>query len=485
MKNINNTTFTDNGCLTNISTLNKNLDFFYIAPTLRNKNENLLLKLFKDALNEDKTTALRILFYIRDVRGGQGERNIFRICLLHLINKETNWLKNNLHLISEYGRYDDLLILLKSKIKDTVLNYIKVQLDEDLKNYEANKNISLLAKWLPSENSQKLFNKQYYNILINSKLFGTHKQYRKTISKLRQYLNILETKLCNKDYTNLDYSKLSGYNIFKYKKAFTRNDNDRYSTYLNSVEKGNTKINSNVLYPYDLVRGYISGSNWTNPISNKIDNTIEAQWKALPDYVPEINGLVVCDTSGSMLGLPICVAMSLAIYIAERNKSVTWKDYVIPFSSDANWQKVTGETLLDKLNSIYTGDCSDTNLEAVFDLILSRAIYFNVKDIDMPKQLLIISDMQFNSNTHNLASLDMIKLKYLNAGYTLPQLVWWNVNSKNTNTPATINDDGSILLSGCSPAMLKIALSGKDSMLEVMNKIINADRYKNIIYSNL
>lgn len=483
MKNIDNTTLTDNGCLTNVSTLNKNLDFFYMAPTLRNKNESILLNLFKKALAEDKTTALRILFYIRDIRGGQGEREVFRACLLYLANNETNWLKNNLNLISEYGRYDDLLILLKSKIKDTVLNHIKAQLDEDLKNYEDNKNISLLAKWLPSENSQKLCNKQYYNLLIRSKLFGTHKQYRQIISKLRMYLNILETKLCNKDYSDLDYSKLSGYNIFKYKKAFTRNDNAKYIAYLDSVEKGEIKINSNVLYPYDLVRGYITESNWNNPLSNKKDNTIEAQWKALPDYVPEINGLVVCDTSGSMIGLPMCVAMSLAVYIAERNKSATWKNCVIPFSHNAKWQTITGETLLDKLNSIYTGDCSDTNLEAVFDLILSRAIYFNVKNIDMPKQLLIISDMQFNSNKHNLTSLDMIKQKYLNAGYTLPQLVWWNVNSKNTNTPATINDDGSILLSGCSPAVLKIALSSKDSMLEVMNKIINADRYVNIIYN--
>lgn len=183
-----------------------------------------------------------------------------------------------------------------------------------------------------------------------------------------------------------------------------------------------------------------------------------------------------------MNGLPMAVAMSLAVYIAERNKSEIWKNYVIPFSSSAKFMEVSGETLLEKLISIYTGDCSNTNLQAVFDLILNRAKAANVLAEDMPKQLLIISDMEFDSTSFGYTNYEKIKHKYKESGYALPKLVWWNVDSRNTQTPVTIDDKNNLLLSGSSPSCLKVALSGEFDIVETINKIIEQERYSCINY---
>ena len=278
-------------------------------------------------------------------------------------------------------------------------------------------------------------------------------------------------------------------------------------SYLEDVANGKTKINSSTLYPYDLVKKYngkvvgcynFDDNNRNYRIDGEIDPTVEEQWKALPDYVPEINGIVVNDTSGSMTGLPMDVSNSLAIYIAERNKSEVWRNYIIPFSSKAYWKEVKGNTLLEKLASVQTGDCSNTNLQSVFDLILGRAIEKHIPKEDMPKVLLIITDMEFDNIDYSTADIvfdldadyneikksypkktnfEAITKKYQEAGYERPNLVWWNVNSRNTQTPITKDDDGNILISGCSPAMLSVALSGNFNPIDAMNRIINQPRY--------
>ena len=481
----NNKTYTENGALTNKSTLSGIVDWFFHGAALRREtNEDRILKLFEGALVEDKTAALRTLFYIRDVRGGQGERRVFRICLKYLANTEKNWLVKNLNLIAEYGRYDDYLVLLDTNCKEEVVDYLGTQLEKDLQHHFNSEltSISLLAKWMPSENASSPITKKYAKLLLSTGKFGAAKSYRKALSLLRKDLEIVETKLCNKEYTAIDYSKLPSYAALKYREAFKRNDKERYEKYLEDVKNGKAEIKAKTLYPYDLIRNYSSQLGWSRR-NIEIDPTIEAQWEALPDYVPEINGLVVNDTSGSMEGLPMDVSLSLALYIAERNKSEVWKNYVIPFSSRAEWKHVEGNTLAAKLASIFTGDCTNTNLQAVFDLILQRAKAANVKQEDMPQFLLVISDMEFDccGDTYT-TNLEMIKKRYADAGYTLPTLVFWNVESRNNQTPATINDQGVVLLSGASPAAMKVALEGGQNMQEVINKIINAERYLKICY---
>jgi uncharacterized protein with von Willebrand factor type A (vWA) domain len=497
-----NKTSTENGALTNISTLDAIVDWFYHGAALRREmDENRILNLFVNAFNANPTKALRILFYIRDVRGGQGERRVFRIVLKYLANAETDWLKSNLNLIAEYGRYDDFLELLYTNLKDEVVDYLGNQLEKDLQHHLNNEisSISLLGKWMPSENSSSKITRKYAKTLLSTGKFGSARSYRKALTLLRKDLEIVEDKLRRKDYSSIDYSKLPSYAMLKYSKncihtknystmqgAFLRNDNQRFTEYLNSVEKGETKINANTLYPYDIAKDYINHicyNSWSGTSIPKEDKTAELQWKALPDYVPEINGIVVNDTSGSMTGLPMCVSMSLAVYIAERNKSEIWRNYVIPFSSNAKWKEVKGKNLAEKLVSIYTGDCSNTNLQKVFDLILERAKSANVEDKDMPKQIIIISDMEFDHCGQNSTNFEAIRNKYLEAGYTLPTLIWWNVDSRSNQTPVTINDKGCILLSGSSPVCLQTALSGENSIIEAINKIIDQERYSCIIYN--
>lgn len=489
-----NKTFTENGALTNTSSLSKIVDWFFHGAALRKAEEKRILDLFTDAFKENPTSALRILFYIRDIRGGQGERRTFRICLQWLGNHEAKWLSKNLSLIFEYGRWDDYFVLFDTKLANTVIDFIGSQLEKDLKHHVNNEinNLSLLAKWMPSEASVKYETKKCYNTLIKTGKFGTKRNYRKAISILRKDLDIVERKLSAKEYSNIDYEKLPSYAMLKYSKpcvhngtegSFLRNDKKRFSEYLDKVNKGETKINAKTLYPYDLAREYTDNFYWNHSYKkSELNATVEAQWKALPDYVPEINGLVVCDTSGSMDGLPMAVAMSLAVYIAERNKSEVWKNYVIPFSHSAKFMEVSGETLLEKLLSIYTGDCSNTNLQAVFDLILNRAKAANVLAEDMPKQLLIISDMEFDSASFGYTNYEKIKRRYEESGYALPKLVWWNVDSRNTQTPVTIDDKNNLLLSGSSPSCLRIALSGEFDIVETINKIIEQERYSCINY---
>lgn len=515
-----NKTFTENGAYSEKSTLSKVVDLFFHGAALRN-SLNLAVPLFKDAFAENPTEALRILFYIRDIRGGQGERDIFRNILVYLGNHETDWVIKNLNLIPEYGRWDDMFVLLNSKAKDATCDFILNQLMDDIQKLQDNNgNISLLAKWLPSECTKNINTKNYYNIIIkafNAK-FSDHpifnseiscrKAYRQMISALRAKLNIVETNISKKEYNNINYETVPSYAMKKYGSlsktkskpeggAFIRNDAMRFTSYLDKVKSGEAKINSSTLFPYNLVHNYfcaagINGFLWpekNNLINIELDATIEAQWKALPDYVPEIDGLVIADTSGSMSGLPIEVSISLAIYIAERNKSEVWRNYVIPFSSNARFIDITennAKTLKDKINNVYTGDCSNTNLQAVFDLILDRSVHLNIPPEDMPKQLIIISDMQFDPQTKYadsfaLTNYEVIKKRYTQAGYTMPNIVWWNVASCNINTPVTINDKGNILLSGCSPAIMNVALNS-NGIIECVNQVINSDRYKNINY---
>ena len=492
---MNNTTYTENGAITNKSTLDANLDWFFHGAAMRSADAERIIELFSKAFYEDPEKALKTLFYIRDCRGGQGERRVFRKCIGAMANTEEtqNWLKDNLSLIDNYGRFDDYLCLLDTQLEVPVAQYLLNQLLDDKNNAEQGSIfISQCAKWMPSLTSSaesKRIAKHFIKLVRqNFASDFTEEKYRKLISYLRKQLKIVEHNLTNKDYESIDYSKIPSYASLKYRKAFNRNDKVKYLLYLADVANGKAKINAKTLYPYDLVKEYVNMCGGYN--TETIDETIEAQWKALPDYVPEINGIVVNDTSGSMTGLPMYVSMSLAVYIAERNKSEVWKNYIIPFSSRAEWKEVKGDTLLDKLKSVYTGDCSNTDLQAVFDLILGRAIEKHIPKEDMPKVLLIISDMEFDDTDYSLIDFELnpdlvkkktnfeaITKKYQEAGYERPNLVWWNVDSRNTQTPITKDDDGNILISGCSPAVLTTALSGEFNPVDAMNRVINQARY--------
>lgn len=469
-----NMTYTENGALTHKSSNSAIVDFFFHGAALRTeKDEHRIINLFADAFKEDPTTALRILFYIRDIRGGQGERRIFRIMLSYLVLNHPDWLIKNMKLIPEYGRWDDLFILRNTSLEAHMIDFIKKQLMEDLDNYSQGKSVSLLAKWLPSENTSSIKTRTVAKYMrIN--LGYTPRAYRKVLSTLRNAIDVVERKLSAKQVDLIQYAHVPSNASLKYKKAFMKHDEERYKAYLDSVSKGETKINAATLYPYDLVHKAMF----------EYDNTVEALWKNLPDYVEDLCGLVVADTSGSMYGRPMEVSISLAMYIAERNKNEAWKDYFISFSRVPKFHKVQGKTLIERMRSVKLGHIENTDLQAVFNMILTRAIQHSVPQEDMPKILLIVSDMEFDRCcVHNsLTNFETIRNKYESAGYEMPTVVFWNVNSRNTQSPITIDERGAVLIGGCSPVVLKYALGSCTSPLQMVYNVTESNRYKNIVF---
>ena len=469
-----NMTYTENGALTHKSSNSAIVDFFFHGAALRTeKDEHRIINLFADAFKEDPTTALRILFYIRDIRGGQGERRVFRIILRNLAFKQSDWLIKNLKLIPEYGRWDDLFILKDSPVESHMIMFIKQQFITDMDNCFNGNSVSLLAKWMPSENTSSTETRALATY-VRMNLGYTSRTYRKNLSMLRKAIDVVERKLSAKQVDLIQYAHVPSNASLKYKKAFMKNDGVRYQAYLDSVNKGEAKINASTLYPYDLVHQAMYEKN----------DTIEALWKNLPDYVEDICGLVVADTSGSMSGRPMEVSISLAMYIAERNKNEAWKDYFISFSSHPKFHKITGNTLRERMESVELGDIDTTNLQAVFDMILDRAVHYSVVQEDMPKILLIVSDMEFDTACRNnsLTNFETIKSKYEASGYTMPTVVFWNVNSRNTQSPITINERGAVLIGGCSPVVLKYALGSCTSPLQMVYNVTESDRYKNIVF---
>ena len=484
---MNNIEYTANGAISNASSGSAIVDFFFHGAAMRNEpNEQRIINLFNNAFEENPDYAIRILFYIRDVRGGQGERRVFRIILKNFVNSNPDWVVDHLHLIPEYGRWDDMFELIyNSKISEEVVAFINKQLTEDINNMLNKKPCSLLAKWMPSINTSSAKTRNMACVLIN-KLNLTHKTYRKTLARLRKYIDIVERHISSKNYESINYETVPSKANLKYKKAFIRNDNERYLEYLNSVNNGTAKINTNTLYPYEIVSRYLHDGAWYRYETDDItlDDTLETLWKNLPNYVDNLNGIVVADTSGSMWGRPMDVSISLAIYIAERNKNKAFKNYFISFSQVPKFHKIEGNTLLEHIHSVHLGDVANTNIQSVFDLILNRAIQYNVPDAEMPKSILIISDMEFDyaCNNNSKTNFEVIKEKYIQSGYTMPTLVFWNVNSVNNHTPVTINNRGVVLVSGCSPIIMKYALNSCNSIMSIIEEVVNSSRYSEIKY---
>jgi hypothetical protein len=461
LKAMNNRTLTENGAQTFVTTLDANLDFYYHASAKRGRKDEVL-GLFVNAFTENPELAIKGLFYLRDIRGGNGERDLFRYCLDHLYQHKIYIFRKVVRLVPFYGRWDDILMYNDYSIVDLVVEQLNSDLYTD--------NPSLLGKWLPSCNtSSKETNK--LGRMWAKHLGMTEKEYRQMLSSLRAKINIVERKMSANEWKEIDYESVPSKASLIYRKAFGKHDQNRYAEYLVSVEKGEKKINSAVLYPYELVRGY-----------NSYDKTKELQWKSLPDYLnTNENILVMCDVSGSMMNgqnpQPIDVSISLAIYAAERNKGL-FHNHFITFTNQPKLVSLEGcKTLLEKIQKTNRDVGYDTNIQAAFDLILDTAKRHKLNQSEMPTKLFIVSDMEFNS-VDNGTNFDKMKQKYANAGYTMPTLVFWNVASRNMQTPVTMNEDGVYLVSGCSSVIFKNALNCKaTNPYEQMLEVLNGERY--------
>ena len=483
-----NRTLTENGAAAHITTGSDCLDFFATAGALRRESDAEIVARFLRAFSEDKDAAMKLLFYTRDVRGGLGERRVFRVILRWLAHTAPASVNKNLERIAEYGRWDDLLELLDTPCEKAALALMREQFRKDMAANAEGKEISLLAKWLPSVNASNAETvKQGKRI---ARAFGmTDADYRKALVALRAKIRIIENNLRKKDYT-FDYEKQPSRAMFKYRKAFYRNDSERYRDFLSKVTSGEAKLHADHVMPYELVEPYL---NWhyfceTNrsalrPLSEEEANALNATWAALPDFGGTENALAVVDTSGSMYWqsdpMPASVAFSLGLYFAERNRGA-FHNHFIEFSTRPQLIELKGETFVDRLRYAASfNEVADTNLEAVFDLILNAAVKNDVPPEELPAKLYIISDMEFNSCVRNAKKtvFENAANAYAAHGYALPQIVFWNVASRNRQHPVTMNEQGVALVSGCTPRLFAMAAGQTVSPMRLMLDVLESERY--------
>lgn len=455
---------TENGADTFTRSGSQLLDFYAQAGAMRNSKKEAL-ELFKKAFAEDNEKAVRILFYLRDVRGGQGERDLFRICLEWLGEEEPEVFEKIIKFVSEYGRFDDLFFD-NEKCFTTIKNQLL------LDSSEKQEAPSLLAKWLPTINASSLNTKAKAKWMAE-KLGFTSIAYRKLVRDARKKLAVVEEKMSAKKWEDINYSSVPSQASRIYKNAFKKHDEERYGKFIEKATKGEVKINASTLYPYQIY----------NSVNNDYSATLEALWNQLPDYTQGKNALVVADTSGSMCGDPMSVSVSLALYFAERNKG-QFKDYFISFSAEPKLHKVIGKNLRDKMRSIQLGDIANTNIQKVFELILNTGLQNNVPQEEMPETIYIISDMEFDEATNSrweskVTNYDEIKRKYSESGYKLPNIVFWNVDANGDNLPVQQNENGVAMVSGFSPVIFKMAVENKTPE-QVMLDTINSERYNKI-----
>ncbi len=488
---------TENGAVGYRSTGKELLDLNFAVASLRKVTNDEIVKRFTKAYFEDKVIAIKWLFYARDAREGLGERRLFRIVMEEFANKEPKATKELLNLVPEYGRWDDLWCLLETDMIDDVVTVVKAQLTEDFENMSNGKSISLCAKWMPSANASSEQTKKYAKIFC--KKFGdTPRNYRKTLSKMREYIDVVERKMSAKEWVDINYEAVPSRANLIYNGAFLRNDEDRRRAYLGALEKGEAKINASVLFPHDIVHKY--------GYTSRTDAALEGMWKALPDTVKGCgNTIVVADGSGSMqcnVGgnsgvTALEVANSLAIYFAERS-SGEFKDKYITFSERPQFVDLSqGKNLREKLAiARMHNEVANTNIEAVFDLILSAAVNNHMRQEDIPANILIVSDMEFDScatsgkpatrsgwymssRVRPTATLfETIAKKYAAHGLQLPRLVFWNVNSRTGTIPVKNNDLGVALVSGFSVNIVKMVMSNKTDPYECLLETLNSERYQ-------
>lgn len=486
---------TENGALAHKSTGSAVYDMFAMGAAYRSRSDADCILLFKNAFEEDETLALKCLFYIRDCRGGQGERRFFRVCMRWLAENYPERAAALAEYVPEYGRYDDWFkIYFNTPVERQVIEMMKKQLSTDM--FCKKNAVSLLAKWMPSENASSKETIRTAKKIRNA--FGVSaKEYRQMLSKLRTKINVLEKLMSANRWDEIEFDKIPSKAGLVYKNAFARRDiiAKRYESF---AKDKTTKVNAATLYPYEVVAKAIQHMGWNLFNINEVDRAmINKYWENLPDYLngKDCSMMCVVDTSGSMVrrdaAAPINVAISLGLYCAERAGG-PFKNHYISFSSRPQLIKTEGVDFVDKVHRIYrTNLCDNTDLVAVFDLLLATAKKPGVSAWDIPKTIVIISDMEIDQGTDSYWSynrsgrrwtkesasteMETIRKKWAAAGLKMPKLVYWNVDARNS----TILDSGPnvTFVSGMSPTIFKQVLTGKTGW-ELCLETICSKRYE-------
>lgn len=476
-----NLTHTENGATTYLSTQSECLDLFATIGALRRESDEEITDRFLRAYAENADLAMKTLFFARDVRGGIGERRVFRVILKWLAANEPQSLEKNLPYIAEYGRWDDLLALMGTACEDKALHLIRQQLHVDLAAMEAGDSISLLGKWLPSVNASNS-NTIHQAKRIARSMGMNDAQYRKMLSALRAKICIIENNLREKDYT-FDYSKQSSKAMFKYRKAFMRNDAERYSAFMNRVAEGTEQLHIGTLMPYEIIQPFFVNGGVDDEERKAIDTT----WKAQENFAKDENALVVIDGSGSMYGgadpVPATVAISLGICYAERNTGA-FHNHFITFSENPRLVEIKGRDIFEKVRYCSRfNEVANTNIQRVFELILKTAVKNRVPQKDMPTKIYIISDMEFDYCTEDcsLTNFEYAQNLFAEYEYQLPEVVFWNVASRNRQQPVTVNDRGVALVSGCNARIFSMLKAGILSPYAFMMDVLGSERYAPIV----
>lgn len=460
---------TANGAVTNVSSLNKNVDLFFLGGASRGKD---IANVFAGALVEDPEVAVRVLQWARDVRGGAGERQTFRDLFLYLIISDEPLAERLMAKIPEIGRWDDILIAFGSNLERKALRMIAAALTAGN---------GLCAKWMPRQGKEAGKIRSYMKL--------QPKDYRRLLVPMSK---TVEQKMCARKWNDIKYEHVPSVAAARYQKAFGKHDPVGYGSYKEKLTKGETTINAGAVYPYDVLRSLKAGD---KVVAN-------AQWTALPNYLEGSNEsiLPIVDVSGSMCQpvagskviQAIDVAISLGLYLSERNNGI-FKDQFVTFSGSPQLVELKGDLNQRYTQMSHADWAMNTDIQKVFKLLLKSAVTHKVDQSQMPTKLLILSDMEFDScvtmnstsagrfasgSTINVSAMEMIEAEYSAAGYKVPGIIFWNLAGRSGNSPVTYNKVGAALVSGFSPSIVKSVLGGDDlSPIGIMLKTVMIDRY--------
>ncbi len=469
-----NFTRTENGAVALSTTGNACLDLFSVAGALREAEDARVEALFAEAYKENPLLATKIVFYARDIREGLGERKTFRTLLRYMAGKHPEALVHNLDLIGVFGRYDDLYCLIGTPLEDAMWAAMKEQFQEDLCNLHQGNAVSLLAKWIKtadasSENTRRL------GILTAQKLGYPVYNFKRMVRSLRKRIGVVEALMSAGRWDEIRYSAVPSRAMMIYRKAFRKHDGERFQAFVDRAAAGQEKINAGALYPYDIVEKFLYHRE-----QGEGAKVLEAQWGQLPDYVePGTGAIVMADVSGSMRGRPMATSIGLAIYFAERNKGA-YHNMFMTFSGRPEVVLLKGETLEQKIANMSKAAWEmNTDLKAAFDKVLDIALDNRVPQEEMPKAIIVISDMEIDyCGNKDWSFYDKMAHKFRKHGYEIPNIIFWNVNSRSDVFHADASRRGVQLCGGQSATVFR-QLTGciGYTPTEMMEAVINAERY--------
>ena len=472
------------------------LDLFSQVGALRPRTEQEIRQKFAAAFNENNLLAVKMLFYAGDIRqGGLGERRTFRICLRWLAEIQPSIVLKNLELIPYFNRFDSLFVLVGTSCESAMWELIAKTLTEDTRAMKSSKNgkhvpASLLAKWMPSENASSVKTRDLANKAIKA-LHLNPRAYRKMLSALRKHINVTERLMSAGEWGKIDYAKVPSYAMHNYGSAFAKHDHERFDAYLKSVKRGEVKINASTLYPYDLVEKYLRPYGYgRNSVGDcymveKEDAVVEAQWKALPNYLTKpVNAVVMADVSGSMNGRPMATSIGLATYFAQHNTG-WYRNQYMTFTNDPHFINIPeGASLYECVKKVASAGVGyGTNLEKAFNAILDTATFHHVPASEMPKTFVVVSDMEIDKYMRpgrHWDFLDVMRKRFQAKGYKLPKIVMWCVNARKDTVLSQSEDV--IFISGQSASSFKALCQNLDGVTayELMLQVLNGPAYREV-----